>query len=69
MGLGLDQCISGPTHNKGRIALKHIGTCKDRAHKKFKKYSRIEGNTQNIFQSEMNFKYKRQLFKNMCNKK
>ena len=29
----------------------------------------IEGNTQNIFQSEINFKYKRQLFKTMCNKK
>ena len=42
---------------------------KDRAHKKFKNYSRIEGNTQNIIQSEINFKYKRQLFKNMCNKK
>ena len=42
---------------------------KDRAHKKFKNYSRIEGNTQNIVQSEINFKYKRQLFKNMCNKK
>ena len=25
-GFGLDQCISGHTHNKGRIALKHIGT-------------------------------------------
>ena len=42
---------------------------KDRAHKKFKNYSRIEGNTQNIIQSEINFKYKRQLFKNMRNKK
>ena len=31
---------------------------KDRAHKKFKNYSRIEGNTQNIIQSEINFKHK-----------
>ena len=30
---------------------------KDRAHKKFKNYSRIEGNTQNIIQSEINFKH------------
>ena len=42
---------------------------KDRAHKKFKNYSRIEGNTQNIIQSEINFKHKRQLFKNICSKK
>ena len=42
---------------------------KDRAHKEFKNYSRIEGNTQNIIQSEINFKFKRQLFKNICNKK
>ena len=33
---------------------------KDRAHKKFRIYSRIEGNTQNIIQSEINFKHKRQ---------
>ena len=42
---------------------------KDRAHKKFKNYSRIEGNTQNIIQSEINFKHKRTLFKNICSKK
>ena len=42
---------------------------KDRAHKEFKNYSMIEGNTQNIIQSEINFKFKRQLFKNICNKK
>ena len=36
---------------------------------KFKNYSRIEGNTQNIIQSEINFKHKRQLFKNICSKK
>ena len=51
-------------------ASRHIGTLnRDRAHKKFKNHSRIEGNTQNIIQSEINFKYKRQLFKNTCNKK
>ena len=32
---------------------------KDRTHQKFKNYSRIEGNTQNIIQSEINFTYKR----------
>ena len=42
---------------------------KDRAHDKFKNYSRIEGNTQNIIQSEIIFKHKRQLFKNICSKK
>ena len=31
---------------------------KDRAHKEFKNYSRSEGNTQNIIQSEINFKFK-----------
>ena len=32
---------------------------------KFKDYSRIKGKTQNIIQSETNFKYKRQLFTNL----
>ena len=108
-GFGLDQCISGPTNNKGRtldlmltnsrnfvteiIVSPDCYLCKSdhylltfevrsnvkrnkvprhieiRAHKKFKNYSRIEGNTQNIIQSEINFKHKRQLFKNICSKK
>ena len=40
---------------------------KERAHKKFKENSRIEDNTQNIIQSDIKFKHKRQLFKNICN--
>ena len=42
---------------------------KGRAHKKFKENSRIEDNTQNIIQSDLKFKHKRQLFKNICNRK
>ena len=42
---------------------------KERAHKKFKENSRIEENTQNIIQSDIKFKHKRQLFKNICNRK
>ena len=42
---------------------------KERAHKKFKENSRIEDNTQNIIQSDLKFKHKRQLFKNICNSK
>ena len=42
---------------------------KERAHKKFKENYRIEDNTQNIIQSDLTFKHKRQLFKNICNRK
>ena len=42
---------------------------KERAHKKFKENSRIEDNTQNIIQSDLKFKHKRQLFKNIYNRK
>ena len=42
---------------------------KERSHKKFKENSRIEDNTQNIIQSDLKFKHKRQLFKNICNRK
>ena len=41
---------------------------KERAHKKFKENSRIEDNTQNIIQSDIKFKHKRQLFKNIWNR-
>ena len=40
---------------------------KDRAHKEFKSYFKIEENTQNIILSEINLKFRRQLFKNICN--
>ena len=42
---------------------------KERAHNKFKENSRIEDNTQNIIQSDIKFKHKRQLFKTICNRK
>ena len=42
---------------------------KERSHKKFKENSRIEDNTQNIIQSDLKFKHKRQLFKNIYNRK
>ena len=40
-----------------------------RSHKKFKSKSNLGDNTQDILQSEIKFKQKRQDFKNVCNMK
>ena len=42
---------------------------KERSHKKFKSKSNLGDNTQDILQSEIKFKQKRQDFKNICNMK